>query len=118
MAARPKQAIVGIAAALVLFSVLGAFFHQHGPIPATPSASCAAADSDAHFGHSHLLPADDGDAGDCAICFFNRCASHGAPVVAHAEKIEFDATPIVGTSRALHDSLPSRLHEARGPPVA
>ena len=94
-AARSKQSLVVVAAALALFGVFGASFHQHAPI----------------------LSDDDGNTDGCTICLFNRCASHGASYAAHVQNVEFDATSVVSVSDVVPDSLPARLKEARGPPV-
>ena len=114
-AARTKPTLVVVAAALVLFGVLGAFFHQHAPILPTTSEACPGSDAEAAFGHTHLLPAHD-ETDDCTICFFQRCASHGAPVVALTSGLEFDPTSVVSVPGMLPDSLLDRLKEARAPP--
>ena len=115
--ARSKQTLVVVAAALVLSGVFGAFFHQHAPILLDPTASCPLADSEVPFGHCHLLPADDAGSDGCTICFFNRCASHGAPFVAHAQTVEFDSTSVDSSSGVIPVSLPPRLNQVRGPPA-
>ena len=115
--ARSKQTLVLVAAALCLFGIFGAFFHQHAPTWPTQSAACDAADPHGAFGHSHFLPQPDDDADRCAICFFNRCASHGAPVAVHAQNVEFGSMPVISPSGAVPDSLLVRPDEARGPPA-
>jgi len=115
---RTKQTLVVVAAALVLSGVFGACFHQHPPTQPGWPASYTGADSDASCPNYHLRPAADDDADSCAICFFNRCTSHGARGAAQPQGVEFNSTPVCSPSGVLPESLLARLNEARGPPAA